>query len=125
MIKKPVKYNLFRSFGYAFSGLRYAFSRELNIRIQLGVGVFFIALSVFHWQGVLAFLHVGIVALIIGFELMNTAIEYLADVYTQEKDERIRRIKDVSAASVLTAAMGWGMLIIYTIYKIVMLYIEG
>jgi diacylglycerol kinase len=118
MINKPVKYNLFRSFGYAFQGFWYGFNRELNMKIQLGIGLFLIGISVFFRQGTLAFLHVGIVALIIGFELINTAIEYLADMITQKYDERVKRIKDVAAGAVLTAAMAWAMLMVYTVYKI-------
>ena len=45
------------------------------------------------------------IALVISLEIVNSAIEGLADFITQEKNESIKRIKDLSAAAVLVSAM--------------------
>ena len=42
---------------------------------------------------------------VITAEMMNTAIEWLCDLYSTKKDERIRNIKDVAGAAVLISAM--------------------
>ena len=48
------------------------------------------------------------VTITIGFvfamELINSAIENLADVISPDKDDRIKRIKDLAAAAVLFSA---------------------
>ena len=36
-------------------------------------------------------------------EMLNTAIEHLCDLYTQEEHPEVRRIKDLGAAGVLMA----------------------
>lgn len=42
---------------------------------------------------------------VMGFEAVNTALEYLADKVTRERDEHIRRCKDCAAGAVLIAAI--------------------
>lgn len=52
--------------------------------------------------------------MVLAAEGLNTAIEILAGRVCQEKDENIRRVKDVAAAAVLLAAVsaaGAGLLI--------------
>ena len=45
------------------------------------------------------------IAAVLSLEAANTALESLCDAVTQEKDERIRRAKDVAAGAVLIAAI--------------------
>ena len=40
-----------------------------------------------------------------GLEAINTAIEQLCDLYSTEANERIKKIKDISAGAVLIAAL--------------------
>src|ERR1700759_396505 len=48
------------------------------------------------------------VALILVVELLNTAIEKLADSLTLERDPQIGRVKDISSAAVgVTLVMSW------------------
>lgn len=42
---------------------------------------------------------------VMGLEAVNTALEYLADKVTRERDEHIRRCKDCAAGTVLIAAI--------------------
>ncbi len=95
-----------RSFGYAFEGFFTAIRTESHLRFHLvaGLYVFIFAFlgefSLTQWAALC--LTVGAV---IGAELINTAIEDLCDLYTTEKKPEIKRIKDISAAAVLTVAI--------------------
>lgn len=105
----PKKFSIadrIRSFRHAFAGLRILFKEEHNARVHLVItllvlllGVFF-ALSITEWI---------IIVLTIGFvfvtETLNTAIEDIADFISPQRDDRIKRIKDLGAAAVLTAAI--------------------
>jgi diacylglycerol kinase len=95
------------SFGYAFRGIRLAFSRESNCRIQLllGLGAVLLSwglgLSPTEWA-----LVVLCIALVIGAEMINSAIEKTCDRITQEREEPIRTIKDLAAGAVLWISLG-------------------
>lgn len=98
---------LFRSFGYAGSGLKAAFRSEQNFRFHTFAGLltiifaFCLKIAVYEWLVIILCI-VGV----IGFELVNTAIEKVCDRISAEKHPGIRYIKDVSAAAVLIVAAG-------------------
>jgi diacylglycerol kinase (ATP) len=54
------------------------------------------------WWGVMAMA----IGLVIGAELLNTAIETLADHLHPQQHEAIKRTKDVAAGAVLVASTG-------------------
>jgi undecaprenol kinase len=91
---------------YAFSGLRYAFLSERNVRthtwltlLALGLG-FYLRLAAWEWIAILL-----CIGLMLSVELLNTAIEWLVDSWMGDTiDERAKRIKDVSAAACLVSA---------------------
>jgi len=95
-----------QSFRYAFSGLWFVLKHEHNFRIHLLAAVvavlagFYFDISVYEWLAI-----VLIIALVLTLEIVNSAIEKLADVVSPEKNEQIKVIKDMSAAAVLLAAM--------------------
>jgi len=100
-------YRFIRSFVYAFRGIRSAFSGESNCRIQLlaGAGVvlasWYLRISSLEWA-----LIVLCIALVIGMEMMNSAIEKACDRITREKDDYVRYVKDMAAGAVLWTAIG-------------------
>ena len=94
------------SFKYALEGLFVMFKEERNARIHLimaiGIivaGVYF-NLSLSEW----IFLVVAI-GLVIALELINTAIENLADFVSPERNEKIKKVKDLAARAVLIGAI--------------------
>ncbi|MBR4646269.1 MAG: diacylglycerol kinase family protein [Bacteroidales bacterium] len=94
-----------KSFTYAFNGLRILLREEHNSRIHLFAtvcvvvaGVIF-RISQLEWVAV-----VFAIGLVFGGEIFNSAIEDLADVICPERDERIKKVKDLSAAAVLVSA---------------------
>ena len=94
------------SFGYAFEGFRTAVTTERNIKVQLFVGVLAviagIVLKIDALSWVLIVLCIG---LVLFAELVNTSIEAIVDLATQELHPLAKRAKDIAAASVFTLSI--------------------
>ena len=95
-----------KSFGFAFNGLKILVREEHNSRIHLFAVVcviiagVFVKISVSDWIAV-----VFAFGFVIVMEIVNSAIEGIADFVSPEKHEMIKKIKDLSAAAVLIAAI--------------------
>ena len=95
-----------KSFRFAFNGLLLLFKNEHNARIHLfaaftaSVMGFILKINTHEWC--LLFIVIGLVFIT---ELINTSLESLADIIKPERDERIMKIKDYSAAAVLISAL--------------------
>lgn len=96
----------FRSFGYAYQGVRYALSSELNLRIHcLSIIVittlgFWFNLKPIEWVTLIAMFGLVVVA-----ELFNTAIEQLTNLVSPDFSKKAGLVKDIAAAAVLIAAI--------------------
>ncbi len=94
-----------KSFNYAFSGMVTMFSEEHNSRIHaastLLVIIMGIAFDISRIEWALILFAIG---LVICFEIINTVVENLSDIISPEKNEKIKKIKDLSAAAVLFAS---------------------
>jgi diacylglycerol kinase (ATP) len=97
---------LIRSFGYAFKGVAYATSSQLNFRIHLGatalviIGGFLFHISTGQWQWVAIS-----ITLVLVTEIFNTMIETLVDLVSPGYNEKAGHIKDMSAGAVVIAAL--------------------
>lgn len=95
-----------RSFGYAFNGLKIVWREEHNFRVHLLAAVLAIALSwalrisPYEWLAV-----VFSIGFVLVCELLNTALENLADFVCPEKNPSIKRIKDIAAAAVMLSSL--------------------
>ena len=102
-----VNTNLLKSFGFAIEGIKLAYKYNRNIRIHTVIGI--IALILCFVLGLSGF-EVGIILitilLVIAAEMINTAIEEMVDLITQEHREQAKIAKDVSAGMVLVCAIG-------------------
>lgn len=100
-IKKRVK-----SFVFAFNGLKILFKEEHNSRIHLAATVIvifaslFFELNTYEWIAI-----VFSIGLVLSAEIINTAIENIADFLTIENNNKIKVIKDLSAAAVLISTL--------------------
>lgn len=96
----------FRSFKYAFQGLGCLIREEHNSWIYLIILALLIPVCIFlrlditEWA--LIILSIGMV---LSAEILNTSIERLADRVSPDHDPLIGKIKDLSAAGVLVAAI--------------------
>lgn len=95
-----------RSFRHAGRGVVELLRSEANARLHFFATAVAIALGIVLGISPLEW---AVLALAIGMvivtETVNTAIEQLCDRVTRDHDDRIRRIKDLSAAAVLLAAI--------------------
>ena len=95
-----------RSFGYAIEGFRTAVATERNIKVQLLGGVLAIVaglvLRIDALSWVLVLLCIG---LVLFAELVNTSIEAIVDLATQDLHPLAKRAKDIAAASVFTLSI--------------------
>lgn len=93
-------------FGYALNGIRLFFKECRNAKIHLVAAAlavltgFALKIHPSGWTWIL----VSIVLVFIT-EMLNTAIEKLADEVTREKNPEIGKLKDISAGAVLISAL--------------------
>lgn len=92
---------LWKSFGYAFKGLAYAYRTQLNFRIHLVVMLIALLIS---WG-----LHIAAnewlwillcITTVLSAELLNTSIETLTDMVSPGYNEKAGHVKDIAAAAV-------------------------
>lgn len=95
-----------RSFGYAIEGFRTAVATERNIKVQLLVGVLAIVAGVVLRIDTLSWVLVLLcIGLVLFAELVNTSIEAIVDLATQDLHPLAKRAKDIAAASVFTLSI--------------------
>ena len=91
----------FHSFTYPIKGLKYAYRNEQNVVVDVGIALivilagFIFNVSVTEWA--LLALTIG---LVIALELVNTALEAVVDLVTEEYHPLAKVAKDTSAAAV-------------------------
>ena len=101
--KKPP---LYKSFGYAFEGIFAVIKKERNMQIHccmmvlvIVAGLFF-QISAVEWC--ICFVLLG---LIMSLELVNTAVESVVDLVTEERRPLAKLAKDAAAGAVLIASI--------------------
>ncbi len=86
---------------FANAGITYFFRNEKNGRIQIVVAAIAIAVGIVLKIAVLEWCIILIcIALVIGLEMMNTAIEHLCKMLSEDYHPTIKIIKDVAAGAV-------------------------
>lgn len=90
----------------AFHGIKLSFNHKaIVVQFVLGVlaiiGGIIVKLDYYEW---LAF--IICIALVIALEIANTCIEYICNYVCDKQDEKIKTIKDMSAAFVLVMSIG-------------------
>ncbi|MER3464885.1 MAG: diacylglycerol kinase [Chitinophagaceae bacterium] len=106
---QPKKFSIkerFKSFTYAWGGVKLLFQSEHNTIIHLVLTViavvagFMLSISRIEWIALII-----VIAMVWTAELFNTAIEKTMDFITKERLLQIKLIKDVAAAAVLITAI--------------------
>lgn len=96
----------FRSFGFAFEGLRLAAKVDQNVRFHMVVGFAVFVLAFFLKIDRFEFLFIVLaVFFVIITEMLNTAVEEMTNLIVKEHREEARIAKDVAAAAVLLSAL--------------------
>ncbi len=94
------------SFRFAFNGIKKVIIHEHNARIHIVALLIVIGLGIFLKIDAIEWIAITIVSgLVLLTELLNTAIERLADFVEPKWNENIGLIKDYCAGAVLIAAL--------------------
>ena len=101
------QHSIWRSMGFAFEGLRYAFRNQRSLRIESIIAGFIVvigfAFDISRLEWVIVIISISFV---IGLELVNTAIEAVVDLVSPEFHPVAKAAKDVASAAVLTSGVG-------------------
>jgi diacylglycerol kinase (ATP) len=98
--------SLMSSFRYAWAGVQYAFQTQRNFRIHTAIAVTAIALgSLLRLSPVELAVIILTIAVVMGLELINTALEAVVDLTVGKEYHDLARIaKDCAAGAVLVGA---------------------
>lgn len=94
------------SFSHAYNGLKILLKEEHNSRIHFIAAIavitasFLFKINFYEWIAV-----IFSIGFVIVLEIINSVIENIADFISPEKHEKIKWIKDLSAAAVLISAL--------------------
>ena len=92
---------------FAFEGLKDAWRRERSLRAQAMIGVIAMVAAAGLRPGLLWSAAIAMsITLVLAFELINSAIEWMIDELHPGVSPQIKRIKDAAAAAVLVASFG-------------------
>ena len=114
-MKGQKKNPLYKSFGYAFEGIFTGIKKERNMKIHclamlcVVAAGFVFRISVSEWC-----ICMILFGMIMSLELVNTAMEAVVDLVTEERRPLAKLAKDTAAGAVLIAAImaaGVGLLI--------------
>ncbi len=103
MARRP---SLLESFNWAFEGIVHALRSERNMWIHFGTAVLVLLAALFF-----SLTRLEVIALFVAIsfvlitEMLNTAIEHVVDLVTDELDPRAKIAKDVAAGAVLVATV--------------------
>ena len=94
------------SFTYPIKGLKYAYRNEQNLAVDVGISIIVLIagvifkLELYEWLIV-----VFTIGIVIALELVNTSIEAVVDLVTEEYHPLAKVAKDTSAAAVFIFAI--------------------
>ena len=95
-----------KSFKYAYEGLKYAFTYEQNILVHITIAllviIFGIILNISVTEWLICLIVIG---LVIATELINTSIEAVVDLVTEENKPLAKIAKDTSSGAVFIFAL--------------------
>ncbi|EKD47573.1 MAG: hypothetical protein ACD_65C00376G0001 [uncultured bacterium] len=99
-------HSLIKSFKFAIDGLKTAFTKGRNFRIQISLGIAAVILGIVFKITTSEWLHLTlIISFVLILELVNTAIEETINIVSPEIQERAKIAKDISAGAVLVASI--------------------
>ena len=113
-----------KSFGYAFRGLWRTFREEQNLQVQSLVAIIVLVLAALVGIKSLEWcLIITVICLVFLMEIVNSAVERIADTLKPRIHDYIKQMKDIMAAAVmlssfLAIAVGLIIFIPYLLDKI-------
>lgn len=103
---KKKKNPLTESFGYAFEGIRATICQERNMKIHCAAIILVtLAGTLFQITAAQWCVCLLLFAMVASLELVNTAVEAVVDLVTEERKPLAKTAKDAAAGAVLFAAI--------------------
>jgi len=103
---KPPKSSLYQSFSCAIDGIFSSIKSESNFKIHIVSALLVVAMGFFFQIAIYEWLWIALaIAVVMLAELINTSIESLANMVSQEYHPLIKKTKDAAAGAVLIAAL--------------------
>ena len=103
-------------FRYAISGLWYVIRKESHFRFHICAAIGTAMFTEYYKLSKLNYALLAIaIVLVLSAEIMNTAVEHVVDLCTNEYHEKAKRAKDVSAAFVLVCSI-FAIYVAYVIF---------
>lgn len=106
MDMEPHKTPFYKSVLHALEGIRDTFQSERNIQIHALTAVVVVILGIMlqisrnEW-----IVCIALFGLVIGAEMLNTALEITVDIIISQRDPRAKRVKDTAAGAVLVVSL--------------------
>ena len=102
----PKKPPITKSFGYAFEGIGTCIKKERNMKIHCAAAVLVVIAGVILKISLLEWcICLTLFGIIMALELVNTAVEAVVDLVTEERKPLAKIAKDTAAGAVLIAAI--------------------
>lgn len=99
--------SIIKSFKHALEGVIHAFKYNRNIRIHAITALIVVLLSLYLQVSLLEMSILGVmILLVISSEMINTAIEEMVNLITNEHRREAKIAKDVAAGMVLVTSIG-------------------
>lgn len=96
----------FDRLGFALAGIASALRSERSLRAQAMIAVAVVPVMLIFRPALIWWALVGLtIALVLAAELINTALEHLADHLHPEEHPRIKTVKDCAAGAVLVLSV--------------------
>ncbi|MGC1240206.1 MAG: diacylglycerol kinase family protein [Chryseosolibacter sp.] len=96
----------FNSFRYAFNGVRVSLKDQRNLKVHFMIALSTVVAGLYveitRTEWCIIFLAIG---LVVGLEMMNSAVESLVDLVTTERKPLAGKVKDIAAGAVLFASV--------------------
>jgi undecaprenol kinase len=100
------KHSLFKSFECSAKGVARVALTQRSFRIQLLIfALVIIAGFIFHISNTEWLFVILISGMVLSLEMINTALEYIIDLVTEEYRVHVKHIKDITAGAVLISSL--------------------
>ena len=114
-------YHPIRKIKVILSGLQYAIKYDWSVTYKLVLSILVLLLFFFFRQWVDFFLLAAATVVMLQAELFNSAIEATCDFITTEESEKIKVLKDISAAAAGLCIVLWAIILIVESWRVLKL----
>lgn len=111
-------YHPVRKIKVVISGLKYAVTYDLSVTYKLVLSAIVLLVFFFFRQWVDFLLLAAATALMLQAELFNSAIEATCDFITTKESEKVKVIKDISAAAAGICILFWGVILVLESWRV-------